>query len=109
MKAYILSLQREVEAQQAAKAERERQAATPVKPLDQQIIELMNSLPPVQRDRPWPISEVVEKLEGKYRQRPHAQGVGQVLRRLGWKRIRPSGNGGDRRVWLPPNEITCRQ
>ena len=102
MKAYALSLQRHLEAQQAAKAVRERQAAPTAKALDQQIIELMNSLPPVLRDRPWSIADIVEKLDGKLRERPHAQGVGQALRRLGWKRIRPSGNGGDRRLWLPP-------
>ncbi len=99
MKAYIATLKREFAASQAAKTNRSPQGA---KPLDQQVVELMNSLPPVVRDRPWSISEIVEKLEGNFRQRPHAQGVGMALRKLGWERIRPSGASGERRLWLPP-------
>jgi len=62
----------------------------------------MHSLPPTIRDRPWAIQDIVNRLEGRYRQHPHAQGVGQALRRLGWTRIRPEDtNGQGRRLWLP--------
>ncbi len=106
MKAYLALLQRDCEAANAA-AEKSAAAnpatAKTVKPLDQQIVELMRSLPPTLRDRPWSIQELVNRLEGRYRQRPHAQGVGQALRRLGWSRIRPGdANGGERRMWVPP-------
>lgn len=97
MKGYIASLQREFEA-----TPKPASPITATKPLDQQITELMRSLPPVLRDRPWSISEIVEKLDGKFRRRPHAQGVGMALRKLGWKRIRPSGDGGERRLWVKP-------
>lgn len=100
MKAYIAMLQRAYENEQAKK--QSRPPLTPIKPLDQQIVELMRSLPPVLRDRPWSISEITEKLDGKFRRRPHAQGVGMALRKLGWIRIRPSGVGGERRLWVPP-------
>lgn len=105
MRAYIQSLQRQVEADNAAAAK--QSAASPantksVKSLDQQITELMRSLPPALRERPWSIQDLVNRLEGRYRQHPHAQGVGQALRRLGWTRIRPGdANGGERRMWLP--------
>jgi hypothetical protein len=107
MLGYIRSLQRLVLADQQARAE-QTIAATPttrkpVKPIDQQITELMRSLPPTVRDRPWQLQDIVNRLEGRYRQRPHAQGVGQALRRLGWSRIRPEDAAGEgRRLWLSP-------
>ncbi|MFA6444012.1 MAG: hypothetical protein WCV99_16880, partial [Sterolibacterium sp.] len=53
-------------------------AAKAVKSLDQQIVELMRSLPPAMLDRPWALLDLVNRLEGRYRQRPHSQGVGQA-------------------------------
>ena len=106
MLGYIRSLQ----ASQQVKAA-QTIAATPatrpaVKPLDQQITELMRSLPPAVRDRPWALQDIVNRLDGRYRQRPHAQGVGQALRRLGWTRIRPEDAAGQgRRLWVPPRSI----
>ena len=79
-------------------------AATPrhVKPLDAQITELMRALPPKMRNRPWSMAELVQRLVGKYRERPHAQRVGESLRRLNWKRERRWGKGWDgQRVWVP--------
>lgn len=107
MKAYAAMLEKMANAANAAaeKSVAAKQAATKmVKPLDQQIVELMRSLPPALRDRPWSIQDLVNRLEGRFRQRPHSQGVGQALRRLGWCRIRPGdASGGERRMWLPPN------
>jgi transposase len=71
------------------------------KPLDEQISELMRSLPPALRDRPWTMAELVQQLNGRYRDRPHAKQVGDALRRLGWTRIRLWSNGADgQRVWV---------
>ncbi len=71
------------------------------KPLDQQITELMRSLPPALRDRPWSMDELVSRLSGKYRDRPHPQHVGEALRRLGWKRERRWSDDYDgKRVWV---------
>lgn len=107
MRAYIQSLQRQLECANSA-AEKSAAAKT-VKSLDQQIVELMRSLPPTLRDRPWSIEDLVNRLEGRYRQRPHAQGVGQTLRRLGWMRIRPGdANGGERRLWVPPLQVQTK-
>ncbi len=111
MLGYIRSLQDQTTADQQAKAAQTIAAtrATPraVKGLNQQIIELMRSLPPAVRDRPWAIEDLVNRLEGRYRQRPHAQGVGQALRRLGWVRIRPEDAAGQgRRLWVPPETRT---
>lgn len=73
-----------------------------VKPLDEQITEFMLTLPPQLRDRPWRMSELVQQLAGRFRERPHAQHVGQALIRLRWtrKRLWTSGANGQR-VWLP--------
>lgn len=110
MRAYLAQLQRQVG--QTADAERitadNVTAPKTVKPLDQQITELMRSLPPALRNRPWAIHDLVNRLEGRYQDRPHAQGVGQALRRLGWQRIRPENSEGQgRRMWLPPIPPTC--
>ena len=74
-----------------------------VKPLTLQIEELMRTLPPLQRNRPWSMGDLVNRLKGKYRERPHAAKVGQALRALGWVRLRDwtiSGDGS--RVWVAP-------
>ncbi len=71
------------------------------KPLDQQIIELMRSLPPQLRDRPWSMAELVQRLHGKFRDRPHGQQVGQALLKLGWRKERRWERGWDgARVWV---------
>lgn len=74
-----------------------------IKPLNEQIAELMISLPPQILNRPWSMAELVLRLNGKYRDRPHAQHVGNALRKLGWKRDRYWSKGYDGvRVWIPP-------
>ncbi len=71
-----------------------------VKPLDEQITDLMATLPPALRDRPWSMAELVARLIGKYRARPHPQKVGDALRRLGWQRVRSYGGFEGARLWL---------
>ena len=74
----------------------------PVKPIDVQITEFMASLPPAQRDRPWSMAELVARLAGRYRDRPHPQMIGAALRTLGWSTVRDySTAGGGRRYWIP--------
>jgi hypothetical protein len=78
------------------------QSPRPVKPLDDQITELMRTLPPALRNRPWSMAELTQRLAGKYRDRPHAQQVGQALRRLNWRRERRWQKGYDGvRLWVP--------
>ncbi len=78
----------------------------PFKPLTDQISDLMKSMPPSMLNRPWSMSELVLRLEGKYRDRPHAQQVGDALKVLGWQRVRYWARGYDGvRLWLPPYEI----
>ena len=73
------------------------------KPLDRQIEELMRCLPPQLLNRPWSMAELVQRLQGKYRDRPHGQQVGEALLRSGWSKERLWGKGWDgRRVWLAP-------
>ena len=70
------------------------------KPLTDQIEALMNSLPPVQRDRPWSMDELVARLQGRYSARPHPMNVGQALRALRWTQKRDwTRDGGGRRMW----------
>jgi hypothetical protein len=73
-------------------------------PLTAQIEALMQSTPPKLLNRPWSMAELVARLDGKYRDRPHPQHVGHALRIIGWnyrRYWRPGYNGA--RVWLPPD------
>lgn len=73
----------------------------PVKPLEVQITELMASLPPAQRDRKWSMVELVARLEGRYRDNPHPQMIGEALRRLGWSAVRSYRKADwGRRYWV---------
>ena len=70
------------------------------KPLTDQIEALMRSLPPVQRERPWSMDELVACLHGRYSARPHPMNVGQALRALRWTQKRDwTRDGGGRRMW----------
>ena len=70
------------------------------KPLTDQITDLMLSLPPAQRDRPWSMDDLVARLRGRYSARPHAMHVGAALRALGWVSTRNwTRDGGGRRIW----------
>jgi hypothetical protein len=73
-------------------------------PLDQQITDLMRTLPPARQIAPWSIDDLVARLDGKYRDRPHAKGVGEALRRLGWQHVRLwAKEHGGRRYWVAPS------
>jgi hypothetical protein len=110
MSAYLAQLRKYTEEQnsiQQLKTEAEAikvlQLQRRAKPLNEQIVELMRTLPPQLRDRPWSIAELVNRLQGKYRDRPHTQHIGIALRQLGWRRERRWGQGFDgARVWIPP-------
>jgi hypothetical protein len=71
--------QLEAEARTISLRQQERRA----RPLTEQIEELMRTLPPQLRDRPWSMADLVARVQGKYRDRPHAQQVGAACRRLG--------------------------
>ncbi len=80
-------------------------ATKQIVPLEQQITELMRSLPPHMRARAWSMSELVQRLQGRYRDRPHGQMVGEALLRCGWVKERRWEKGWDgRRVWLAPKD-----
>jgi len=97
----LQNLEREAEA--VKQLNKQRELARHTKPLTEQIKELMRSLPPSLRDRPWSMAELTSRLQGRYRDRPHAQHVGIALKQLGWHRERRWGQGyGGVRVWLPP-------
>jgi hypothetical protein len=71
------------------------------KPLTEQITELMASLPPAQRNRPWSMEEICLRLKGKYSERPHPMNIGQALRTLRWETRRDwTQKGGGRRIWV---------
>jgi hypothetical protein len=106
LKGYIEKLKAQSEAQNCENEARKTShsaiaRAVATKPLTDQITEFMRSLPPNQREREWPISDLVCRLHGRYRARPHPADVGQALRALGWSRRRDWTNtGGGRRVWV---------
>jgi hypothetical protein len=69
-------------------------------PLVDQIEDLMRSLPPAQRNRPWSMDEFIARLQGRFSARPHPMNVGQALRASGWQQRRDwTREGGGRRVW----------
>ena len=109
MKAYIENLQDssdEANLREEAKTQRPHADSRVMcdKPLTEQIEAFMRSLPPVQRDRPWSMDELVARLHGRYSARPHSMHVGQALRALGWTKSRKWKAGAEgRRVWLLPN------
>ena len=77
------------------------------KPLIEQIDALMRSLPPVQRDRPWSMDELVARTHGRFSARPHPMNIGQALRALGWTTRRDwTRDGGGRRIWIACSELT---
>ena len=109
MKAYINQLKAQTEAanrqREQAEAKKRRNVDPRVlcdKPMTIQIEELMWTLSPAQRDRPWSMDDLVTRLNGRYRNRPHPMRVGEALRALGWTSKRLWGDGGGRRAWLPP-------
>lgn len=92
----------ERESQAVKQINKQRDLARRTKPLTEQITELMASLPPSLRDRPWSMVELTARLQGKYRDRPHPQLVGEALRQIGWRRVRLYGEGFcGVRVWVP--------
>lgn len=90
------------EARLAAREQTRRDALGNLKPLTEQIVELMLSLPPAQRSRPWSIVDLQGRLRGRYKERPRLGDIGEALRALGWTRQRDWRNqGGGRRIWVP--------
>ncbi len=66
----------------------------------------MKTLPPIVRNRPWAIQDIVNRLEGIHNEHPHPQGVGQALQRLGWQRVRPDNKESmNRRLWIQPKFV----
>ena len=105
-KTYIAKLKAETEAanlrSEKAKASRKVSDARIVcdVPLTNQIQALMQSLPPVQFNRPWSMEEFVARLEGRFSAHPHPMNIGAALRQLGWVSMRDwSAQGAGRRVW----------
>lgn len=73
----------------------------PVKALTDQIGEFLNTLPPAQRNGPWLLSDLTKNLQGKYRDRPHAQNVAIELKKMGWTSKRLWGAEWEgKRIWL---------
>lgn len=101
LRSLVEEQEREREAEGISKLKAQRDALGNLKPLTEQITELMLSLPPAQRDRPWSIVDLQGRLQGRYKERPSLGNIGDALRTLGWTQRRDwSQTGGARRVWL---------
>jgi len=102
-KVYIERLKAEVALREAVAASQLKVRQNRIgnlKPLTEQITELMLGLPPAQRDRPWSIVDLQGRLQGRYKDRPSLGNIGTALRVLGWTPVRDwSHGGGCRRVW----------
>lgn len=101
LRSLVEQQRRDRETEAAAQREARRDNLGNLKPLTEQITELMLSLPPAQRDRPWSIVDLQGRLRGRYKDRPSLGSIGDALRSLGWTRKRDwSQTGGSRRVWV---------
>ena len=68
--------------------------------LEEQLRNFFDSLPQRLLERPWTMTEITDKLVGKYRAHPHPQHVAQALRTLGWVQKRDwTSSGRGRRYW----------
>ncbi len=104
LKDYIDNLRQNAITQNTPKESSQEQVRT-YKPLTEQITELMQSLPYALKNKPWSMQELVSRLDGKYRDRPHAQLVGIALRQLGWSRKRLWNTEYQGvRLWIPPTQ-----
>lgn len=85
------------------KEKNEKKLTIEVKPLTNQISDFIKTLPPSLINKPWTMAELVARLDGKYRAKPHPQKVAEALRILGWKRLRcwKKGYNGVRLWFLP--------
>jgi hypothetical protein len=76
-----------------------------VKPLEIQLEEFTRSLPPAMLNRPWRISDLLLRLEGRYRAHPSPQKLSEQMRKSGWIRRRCWSQGYDGvRLWYAPRE-----
>ena len=83
-------------------ATEERKKLQRSKPLEVQVCEYLESLPSLHRERSITMTEIVNQLTGRYRDKPHPQHVGAALRALGYRQTRLWGKQGEgKRVWLP--------
>lgn len=98
-------VERDNEKRQAAKQE----IQPTVKPLEQQLIELIRTFNREQLSRGWHISEFVLRCKGVHAPHPHPQKVAEILTRLNWRKRRvydaAKGIQGVR-LWFAANEDT---
>lgn len=115
MKQYIAELRAEAARLYGAREQSARKCPGDTRihcevPLTDQITNLMRSLPPAQRDRPWSVAELAARLNGRFKARPSHGDVGVALRALGWTRTRDwTADGGGRRVWHAQKIYPVRQ
>ena len=77
-----------------------------VKPLEQQLIELLRKLTKEQLSRGWHISEFTLRLKGTFAEHPHPQMVAEILIRLNWQNRRVYNTALDingERLWFAPS------
>ncbi|CAN1516150.1 hypothetical protein MCEREM21A_00948 [Sphingomonadaceae bacterium] len=99
----VAKQERQREAEAILKLKERRDWLGNLKPLTEQITELMLSLPPSQRDRPWSIVDLQGRLQGRYKDRPSLGNIGDALRTLGWTQRRDwTKYGGGCRLWKRP-------
>ena len=96
MQQYIEDLKRV----QAQERQTRHAQTTAYMPIEQQLTELLSTLPPIELQRPWSMADFISRLTGRYRDNPHRMKVSDALRKLGWVRRRDwSTAGGGRRYW----------
>ena len=108
MRSYIAQLYKHLEEEDAKRVYARQQKTTmkPVpKPLETQLVEFFHSLPEADLRRPWLMHELVTHMDGRYRADPSPQKIAEVLRKLGWRRVRIYEQWGGRRHWLPKSDV----
>ena len=106
MKSYIESLHRHVaQADKERDQDKQKTLQPTVKPLEQQLVELLRTFNKEQLSRGWHISEFVMRTKGTFADHSHPQLVSEILTRLNWRKRRvynaALGINGVR-LWFPP-------
>lgn len=101
---YAAQLKARREASRDARPAHERQEAPIYTPLPEQIATYVLALPPVLRNQPVSIPNLIPHLQGKYREHPHPLHVARALRSLGFTPVRSwrKSVGIGARLWLAP-------
>ncbi len=75
---------------------------SPLAPLILRVKKFIDGLPPDQRTQPQSLEFFRASLRGRQGRKAQAGELGDVLRKLGYTRVRGWRDGGFKAIWYPP-------